>query len=110
MTAVIPDMDPRKPAQVDPEKIIEPILNHGVTNMFASPALLNRVGRFGERKRHVRLPSLRRVVSAGAPVSPANIEQFSFHAERWTSRSPHPLRRHRSRPHHLPSAAMRFCQ
>lgn len=76
MTAVIPDMDPRKPAQVDPEKIIAPILDHGVTNMFASPALLNRVGGFGH-KRHVRLPSLRRVVSAGAPVSPANIEQFS---------------------------------
>jgi len=76
MTAVIPDMDPRKPAFVDPEKIIEPILNHGVTNMFASPALLNRVGAFG-RKRHVKLPSLRRVVSAGAPVAPANIEQFS---------------------------------
>jgi acyl-coenzyme A synthetase/AMP-(fatty) acid ligase len=76
MTAVIPDMDPRKPAYVDPEKIIEPILHHGVTNMFASPALLNRVGEFG-RKRHVKLPSLQRVVSAGAPVSPANIEQFA---------------------------------
>jgi acyl-coenzyme A synthetase/AMP-(fatty) acid ligase len=69
-------MDPRKPAHVDPEKIIEPILNHGVTNMFASPALLNRVGSFGS-KRHVRLPSLRRVVSAGAPVAPAIIEQFA---------------------------------
>ena len=76
MTAVIPDMDPRKPAFVNPEKIIEPILNQGVTNMFASPALLNRVGAFG-RKRQVKLPSLRRVVSAGAPVSPANIEQFA---------------------------------
>ena len=76
MTAVIPDMDPRKPAQVNPENIIAPILNHGVTNMFASPALLNRVGAFG-KKRGVRLPSLRRVVSAGAPVAPANIEQFS---------------------------------
>ncbi len=76
MTAVIPEMDPRKPAQVDPEKIIGPIIHHGVTNMFASPALLNRVGRFG-RRNDVRLPSLRRVVSAGAPVSPTNIEQFS---------------------------------
>jgi acyl-CoA synthetase (AMP-forming)/AMP-acid ligase II len=76
MTAVIPDMDPRKPALVDPQKIIEPILNQGVTNMFASPALLNRVGAFGLQHR-VKLPSLRRVVSAGAPVSPANIEQFA---------------------------------
>jgi acyl-CoA synthetase (AMP-forming)/AMP-acid ligase II len=76
MTAVIPDMDPTKPALVDPVKIIEAIENHGVTNMFASPALLNRVGKFG-KENEVKLPSLRRVVSAGAPVSPGNIEQFA---------------------------------
>ena len=76
MTAVIPDMDPTKPAQVNPEKIIEAIENQGVTNMFASPALLNRVGKFG-KEMGVKLPSLKRVVSAGAPVTPANIEQFS---------------------------------
>lgn len=76
MTAVIPDMDPTRPAHVDPLKIIEAIENQGVTNMFASPALLNRVGSYGKKAGTV-LPSLRRVVSAGAPVSPANIEQFS---------------------------------
>ncbi|WP_321492637.1 fatty acid CoA ligase family protein [uncultured Desulfobacter sp.] len=76
MTAVIPDMDPTKPALVNPVKIIEAIENHGVTNMFASPALLNRVGKYG-KEHGIKLPSLRRVVSAGAPVSPANIEQFS---------------------------------
>ena len=76
MTAVIPDMDPTKPATVNPVKIIEAIENHGVTNMFASPALLNRVGKYG-KENNIKLPSLRRVVSAGAPVSPANIEQFS---------------------------------
>jgi len=76
MTAVIPDMDPTKPALVNPEKIIEAVENHGVTNMFASPALLNRVGKYGKEKKIV-LPSLRRVVSAGAPVTPSNIEQFS---------------------------------
>ncbi|MDX9964938.1 fatty acid CoA ligase family protein [Desulfobacter postgatei] len=76
MTAVIPDMDPTKPALVNPVKIVEAIENHGVTNMFASPALLNRVGKYG-KKNGIKLPSLRRVVSAGAPVSPANIEQFS---------------------------------
>jgi len=76
MTAIIPDMDPTKPALVDPTKIIEAIENHGVTNMFASPALLNRVGKFG-KENQIKLPSLRRVISAGAPVTPANIEQFS---------------------------------
>ncbi len=76
ITAVIPDMDPTKPALVDPTKIIEAIENQGVTMMFASPALLNRVGKYG-KENNIKLPSLRRVISAGAPVSPANIEQFS---------------------------------
>ena len=76
MTAIIPDMDPTKPAHVNPERIIEAIVNHGVTNMFASPALLNRVGRYGKEK-GIRLPTLKRVISAGAPATPANIEQFS---------------------------------
>ena len=75
MTAVIPEMDPTRPAQVDPLKIIDAVESNGVTNMFASPALLHRVGRFG-MENGVRLPSLKRVISAGAPIMPANIEQF----------------------------------
>ncbi|MBU4388113.1 MAG: AMP-binding protein [Proteobacteria bacterium] len=77
MTAIIPDMDPTKPGFVNPEKIIEPIMNQGVTNMFASPALLNRVGRYCENK-GITLPSLKRVISAGAPVSPSNIARFAL--------------------------------
>lgn len=76
MTAVIPDMDPTKPAAANPERIIEAIVNQGVTNMFASPALLHRVGGYGKRNK-IKLPTLKRVISAGAPVSPANIEQFA---------------------------------
>ena len=76
MAAVIPDMDPTKPAHVNPDNIIKPIMDLGVTNMFASPALLNRVGRYGKAK-GVKLPSLKRVISAGAPVTPLNIETFA---------------------------------
>lgn len=76
MTAVLPDMDPTKPGFVNPEKIIRPIKDHGVTNMFASPALLNRVGSYG-KDNGIRLPSLKRIVSAGAPVYPSNIERFT---------------------------------
>lgn len=76
LTAVIPDMDPTRPAYVNPKKIIEAIDNQGVTNMFASPALLNRVGQYG-KKHNVKLRSLKRVVSAGAPVLPDNISRFS---------------------------------
>jgi acyl-CoA synthetase (AMP-forming)/AMP-acid ligase II len=76
MTAIIPDMDPTKPAFVNPEKIIEAINNHGVTNMFASPALLNRVGNYCTQK-GITLPSIKRVVSAGAPVSFKSVKQFA---------------------------------
>ena len=76
ITSVIPDMDPTKPACVNPRKIIEAILDQGVTSMFASPALLNRVGEYG-KKRNIVLPSLKRVISAGAPVLPSIIEQFA---------------------------------
>ncbi len=76
VTSVIPDMDPTRPARVNPDRIIEAIQNQGVTNMFASPALLNRVGRYG-RQTGLKLPSLKRVISAGAPVSSENIERFS---------------------------------
>lgn len=76
MTAVIPDMDPTRPGFVNPKRIREAIVNQGVTNMFASPALLNRVGGYWKPKK-VKFTSIKRVVSAGAPVSPSNIEQFS---------------------------------
>jgi len=75
MTTVVPDMDPTRPARVDPQKIIEPIQEHGVTIMFGSPALLDTVGRWGA-KRDVKLESVRCVISAGAPVPPRVIERF----------------------------------
>jgi acyl-coenzyme A synthetase/AMP-(fatty) acid ligase len=74
MTTIVPDMDPTRPAKVDPRKIISPIEEYGVTTMFGSPALLDTVGRWGE-EHGVTLPSLKRVISAGAPVSPKVIER-----------------------------------
>lgn len=75
MTAVIPRMDFTRPAQVDPDHILQLVQRESVTNMFGSPALLNRVGRHGV-KIGARLPSLRRVTSAGAPVAPAILARF----------------------------------
>ncbi len=67
VTAVIPDMDPSRPAQVDPAKIVEAIGDWNVTQAFGSPAIWNRVGRYCEVQ-GIRLPTVRRVLSAGAPV------------------------------------------
>ncbi len=76
MSAVIPEMDATRPAAVNPENIIEPILRHGVTNMFGSPALIDKVGRYGEA-RGVKLPTLQRAISAGAPMPARVLERFS---------------------------------
>ena len=76
MSAVIPEMDPTRPANVDPEKIIAAIQKFGVTNTFGSPALLHRVGSYGAA-RDVKLPTLRRVISAGAPVQATVLERFA---------------------------------
>lgn len=67
VTTVIPDMDPTRPATVDPEKHLEAIRNQGVTQAFGSPALWNRVGRYCE-ERNLQLTGVQRVLSAGAPV------------------------------------------
>jgi acyl-coenzyme A synthetase/AMP-(fatty) acid ligase len=76
MTAILPDMDASRPAQADPKKIIRAIKDFAATNMFASPALINKIGRFGEEQ-GIKLPSLKRVISAGAPASPLALERFS---------------------------------
>lgn len=76
MTAVIPEMDFTRPGSVDPEKIITAITTHKVTTMFGSPALINRVGRYGA-EHNVKLPTLKRVISAGAPVPATVLERFS---------------------------------
>lgn len=67
VTTVIPDMDPTRPANVNPVKILEAINDQGVTQAFGSPALWNTVGRYCEANK-IKLPTLRRVLSAGAPV------------------------------------------
>ncbi len=75
MASIIPSMDPTKPAKANPRKIINALHRYKVTNMFGSPALLDRVGRYGEQH-NIKLPHLRRVVSAGAPVQPIVMKRF----------------------------------
>lgn len=76
MTSVVPEMDFTRPAAVDPVKIIAAIEKFQITTMFGSPALINRLGRYGEAQ-GIKLPSLKRAISAGAPVSAAVLERFT---------------------------------
>src|SRR5262249_36248080 len=76
MTAIVPDMDPTRPARVDPAKLFEAIDDFGVTNLFGSPALLRRLVEGAEASSR-RLPGLKRVVSAGAPVPARTLERLA---------------------------------
>lgn len=76
MTALIPEMDFTRPGMVDPQKIFDTAKNYRATTMFGSPALLNRVGRYGE-EHGITLPDMKRVISAGAPVPAATLERFT---------------------------------
>jgi olefin beta-lactone synthetase len=76
VTAVIPDMDPTRPAQVDPRNIVEAIQDWCATQAFGSPAIWNRVGPYCQ-EHDIRLPTVRRVLSAGAPVPPEVLERMT---------------------------------
>jgi acyl-CoA synthetase (AMP-forming)/AMP-acid ligase II len=60
-------MDFTRPAEVDPRNIIEAVEDFAATQAFGSPALWNAVGRYCE-EHNVRLPTIKRALSAGAPV------------------------------------------
>lgn len=74
--AVIPDMNPAHPARVNPKKFITTIHDYGVTYSFGSPAIWNVVSRYCLAK-NIRLPSLKKVLMAGAPVQGELIERVT---------------------------------
>ena len=75
MTTVIPWMDPTRPARANPKILIRTIEQFAVSNIFGSPALLNVLGRHTESE-NIQLPTLRRVISAGAAMPLATIRRL----------------------------------
>lgn len=69
MTTVVPEIDPSRPAAADPARLVQAIRQENVTNSFGSPTLWRRIAAYCEEHR-IQLPSLRRVLCAGAPVPP----------------------------------------
>jgi len=69
ITAVIPDMDMTKPAKADPAKIVKAVTDNMCTSIYGSPALLNNLADHCIKNR-VKLRSVRKVVTAGAPIRP----------------------------------------
>ena len=71
LTTIVPEIDPSRPGAVDPAKIVQAIRQEAVTNSFGSPTLWRKI--FDHcLAQNLTLPSLRRVLSAGAAV-PASL-------------------------------------
>ncbi|MDA7978584.1 MAG: fatty acid CoA ligase family protein [Pirellulales bacterium] len=68
-TTVLPKMNFSRPAQASPQHLVQVIAKHQATQAFASPAVWRNVGAYCRRKQ-IKLPSVKRVLAAGAPVSP----------------------------------------
>ncbi len=74
-TTVFPEMDPTRPAEVHPPNIIDAVEKFNANQSFGSPALWNNVSSYCETH-SVHLPSIKRVLTAGAPVSPLVLQRI----------------------------------
>lgn len=77
VTTIIPDMDPTRPAEVNPQRLIEAVNQWEIDQAFGSPALWNRVVRWAEAEGVERpFPTLKRILSAGAPVPAVTLQRL----------------------------------
>ncbi len=74
-TSAIPPIDPTRPVACDPAAVIEFMRDQQVTSTFGSPAIWEKVTDYCIAQ-GVTLPTLRRVLMAGAPVPPHLHERF----------------------------------
>jgi acyl-CoA synthetase (AMP-forming)/AMP-acid ligase II len=88
MTTIVPEIDPSRPASVDPAKIVQAIEQERVTNSFGSPTLWRKIAAHCRQDGTV-LPTLRRVLMAGAPVPPALFADVQALLPNGTAHSPY---------------------
>jgi acyl-CoA synthetase (AMP-forming)/AMP-acid ligase II len=75
ITTVIPDMDVSKIAGLNPAYLVEAIQTHGVTTTNGSPTIFRIVGQYCVDN-EIRLPSMKRILTYGAPIPPSLIAQY----------------------------------
>ena len=75
MASIVPEMDASKPITANPTYLFAAIEKYQCTNLFANPALIERLGKAG-LKQGIKLKSIQRVISAGAPATISSISRF----------------------------------
>lgn len=63
-TSVIPDFNPQKPSDINPEKILNDIKNNNVTTSVGSPRFYEKLAEYG------KIEGLKKIFTGGAPVFP----------------------------------------
>ncbi|MCB0317479.1 MAG: alpha/beta fold hydrolase [Bdellovibrionales bacterium] len=72
--SVYPPMNPSKPLNIQPERILKIINDCSIDYSFGSPTLWKKIAEYCLRCRE-NLPSLSKVLMAGAPVPPETLDQ-----------------------------------
>lgn len=76
LTCVLPDLQPSRPASAEPTRLIRSILDWQVNNLQGSPAIWEKLGRYC-LDYGIELPSVRRVITFGAPISLKFLETWN---------------------------------
>ncbi|MCC7118611.1 MAG: AMP-binding protein [Anaerolineales bacterium] len=76
VTSVIPDLRFPAPRKTNPRKVFSAIERFKVTNLFASPVVLELLASAGDKQTPAALASLKRVITAGAPATLALQQSF----------------------------------
>ncbi len=76
MKSCPPDMNPARPAQANPRKLVQNILDQKATFVAGSPAIWEKVAQFCVAH-NITLPTVKYLVMFGAPVRPEIHQMFS---------------------------------
>jgi acyl-CoA synthetase (AMP-forming)/AMP-acid ligase II len=76
LTCVLPELNPSRPASVEPARLVRAIHDWNVQNLQGSPAIWDKLGKYC-RDYSIKLPSVKRVITFGAPISLDFVEMWS---------------------------------
>lgn len=76
MASIVPEMDASKPITANPDFLFAAIKKYQCSNLFANPALIELLADAGNKK-GVKLNSIKRVISAGAPATLPSLKHFA---------------------------------
>ncbi|MBF0206725.1 MAG: AMP-binding protein [Oligoflexia bacterium] len=88
VTIILPPLNPSKPAQADPQLIVDALLRHQVSFAAGSPAIWSKVANYCTEK-NITIPSMKSLLMFGAPVDPEIHRQFSHILTNGTTYTPY---------------------